>query len=324
MYCAATVYIYVAKTDPSNDISPRDASNLEILVHAMEAISRNNLITRSLLRQTCHDIDANGLASKMRFPALAKYRQSETRGLASIPLFARSSVSRDSEIMPVLPGRLPLENPKGQRLDLDVVPSGHATAKRLTGADCYQCMIGAVCRNVSVDTNQPAVVDVSDNCTNKRKRTMDSPVSQDRDGNIASTQNAAPPGNPLESNRWRRGPNSLGSVFSLPDRSSPSNTASPVLQNPNGGGSAGSSNESPAAVSGLGTSAVFGLGNTPAENRIDLRAFQDRMINAPWPSQDDMFAAQITTSLMDTGELPGGISMPWNFSSDDLPPWNGP
>ncbi|XWX00946.1 hypothetical protein V2A60_008969 [Cordyceps javanica] len=326
MYCATTVYVYMAKSNPSNDISPVDVSNLEVILHSMEAIGRSHQITRSLLQQACHDIDANGLASKFRFPALAKYRKSGTCGLASIPLFVRSSVSRTSEIMPVLPGRLPLENPKGQRLEL-VPRSSDAITRRLTGTDCYQCMIGAVSRNVSRVSNEPTVTDITDvpdTHANKRKRTAPSPLPQSRGGGIALRQNSAAQNNSPESYPWKPGPDGFTNAFSLPDRSSPSNTASPLPQNSSSAGVSSTKNESPAAVSGVGLSTVFGLGNTPAENRIDLRAVQDRMFNSMWPSQDEIFAAQITNSLLDTGELPGGISVPWNFLSDDLPPWNGP
>ncbi|KAM3437366.1 hypothetical protein NHJ13734_004688 [Beauveria thailandica] len=250
-------------------------------------------------------------------------------GMGNIPLFVRSSVSRNTEILPVLPGRLPLENPKGQRLDV-VSRGSDATVRRLTGTDCYQPMIGAATRNIAGAANQPTVIDVSEPYANKRQRTSDSPLSQDRDAGIASMQNATAQNDaPGTNNPWKTGPSSFGSVFSLPDRSSPSNTSSPVLQASAAAAAtaacaASSSNESPAAVSGVGTSTVFGLGNTPAENRIDLRVFQDRMLNSAWPNQDDIFAAQITNSLIDTGEMPGGINMPWNFFTDDVPPWNGP
>ncbi|KAH8720855.1 Citrinin biosynthesis transcriptional activator mrl3 [Beauveria bassiana] len=328
MYCATTVYIYMAKTDPSNDISPVDVSNLEVIIRSMEAIGRSHQITMALLQQACHDIDTNGLSHKIRFPALTRYRQSGLCGMGNIPLFVRSSVSRNTEILPVLPGRLPLENPKGQRLDV-VSRGSDATVRRLTGTDCYQPMIGAATRNIAGAADQSTVIDVSEPYANKRQRTSDSPLSQDRDAGIASMQNATAQNNtPGTNNPWKTGPNSFGSVFSLPDRSSPSNTSSPVLQNSattaTAARAASSSNESPAPVSGVGTSTVFGLGNTPAENRIDLRVFQDRMLNSAWPNQDDIFAAQITNSLIDTGEMPGGISMPWNFFTDDVPPWNGP
>ncbi|KAJ3491006.1 hypothetical protein NLG97_g5676 [Lecanicillium saksenae] len=319
MYCATTVYVYMAKIDPENNISPVDVSNLEVIIRSMEAIGRSHQITKALLQQACHDIDANGLASQIRFPGLVKYRNSEMYGMANIPLFVRSSVSRSSEIAPVLPGRLPLDNPRGQRLEL--IPRGsNATVRKLTGTDCYQSMIGAVTRNVAGFTSQPTVMDITDTHSIKRKRTSASPLPQDVDGNIMMMQNAADHGVVPEPNPWKPGPNGFSSIFSLPDRSSPSNTSSPALNH----GNASSSNQSPTAMSGVGTSTIFGLGNTPAENRIDLRDFQDRMVTSIFASQDEMFAAQITNSLTDTGELPGGITMPWNFFPDDIPPWHGP
>ncbi|KAM3512799.1 hypothetical protein MY11210_003584 [Beauveria gryllotalpidicola] len=335
MYCATTVYIYMAKTDPSNDISPVDVSNLEVIIRFMEAIGRSHQITMALLQQACHDIDTNGLAHKIRFPALTRYRQSGLRGTGNIPLFVRSSVSRNTEILPVLPGRLPLENPKGQRLDAVARGGGGGSdatvSRRLAGTDCYQPPMigGAATRNAVGAADQPTVADGGEPYANKRQRTSDSPLSQDRDAGIASMQNAPAQNTaPGTNNPWKKtGPNSFGNVFSLPDRSSPSNTSSPVLQNSSAAAAASSSNESPpAAVSGAGTtSTVFGLGNTPAENRIDLRVFQDRMLGSTWPNQDDIFAAQITNSLIDAGEMPGGTSMPWQFfTTSDVPPWNGP
>lgn len=322
MYCATTVYVYLAKVDPENGISQVDISNLEVIMRSMEAIGRNHQITKALLQQACHDIDTNGLANKIVFPAIVKYRNAGMYGMANIPLFVRSSVSRNSGIAPVLPGRLPLGNPKGQRLD--PLPRGsNQTLKKLTGADCYQSMIGAVTRNVAGFANEPAVVDVTESYANKRKRTSASPMSQDRDGDVFSMQNAAPQNSGPGSHPWKAGPDGFNSIFSLPDRSSPSNTSSPALYNNAGGGGTASSHQSPTNVSGVGTSTIFGLGNTPAENRIDLRVFQDR-ISSMFASQDEMFAAQVTNSLVDTGELPGGISMPWNFFTDDIPPWNGP
>lgn len=329
MYCATTVYVYMAKHDPANAISPVDLANLEIIVHAMEAIGRNHEITKALLQQACHDIDRNGLGSKVRFPALAKYRDGSRYGSASLPLFVRSSVSRHTEIMPVLPGRLPLHDPKGQRMD-PPDRGTKSTVRRLIGTECYQSMMGAVTRNVGGGRYQPAVIDITEAHANKRKRTEPNAGSQDIDArsNFTQVPCAVEDIDLTDLSSWNAGLAGYGAVFSLPDRSSPSSPAY------NGGGgvqtvppSASSDSnhvspgEGPSVVSGVGTSTIFGLGNTPAENRIDLSMFQDRAIAPMWPTEDDMFAAQIAESIATTGEIPGGISVPWNFFGGDIPPW---
>lgn len=335
MYCAATVYVYMAKTDPSNEISHADVSNLEVIVHAMEAIGRTHQITRALLQQACMDIDCNGLAGKIRFPALAKYRNSTETMIAGIPLLARSPISRHTEIASILPGRLPLEKPQHLRANAGSDGSGGIQAmRRMTGNGCYQPVMGAVSRNIA-GSQQPTVIDVTDSHVNKRKRTADSPAPFDGNTDVNRDGTSASGGNSSGGISWKTGPNALSGVFSLPDRSSSSTVSSPAYHNTSSvGGSAqtigaqtdpmsgsNSNHGSPATgaipVSGMGTSAIFGLGNTMEENRIDLSMFHQRTITPLWSSEEELFAAQIAESISLTGELPGGVSMPWNFFDND-------
>ncbi|KAK1237063.1 hypothetical protein MKX07_000485 [Trichoderma sp. CBMAI-0711] len=74
LYCATTVYVYLAKQDPSSGINSKDMSNLELIINVMEAISRIHLITSAFLQQACLDIDKNGLSSIIKLPNLYQYR----------------------------------------------------------------------------------------------------------------------------------------------------------------------------------------------------------------------------------------------------------
>ncbi|KAH0533383.1 hypothetical protein TsFJ059_001963 [Trichoderma semiorbis] len=45
LYCATTVYVYLAKQDPLSEINPADLSSLELIINAMEAMGRIHMIT---------------------------------------------------------------------------------------------------------------------------------------------------------------------------------------------------------------------------------------------------------------------------------------
>ncbi|ROT35926.1 hypothetical protein SODALDRAFT_54461 [Sodiomyces alkalinus F11] len=109
MYCAASVYVYIAKLDPQAGLADSDMSNLELIFQAMEAISRTHFITRSFLQQLCADVEQNGLSSVIRLPSLAEYRNPFGWPSSNIPLLARNHLSKHTDIQTPLPGRLPLE-----------------------------------------------------------------------------------------------------------------------------------------------------------------------------------------------------------------------
>ncbi|KAH7041074.1 uncharacterized protein B0I36DRAFT_19008 [Microdochium trichocladiopsis] len=111
LYSAASVYIYLAKTRRE----PVMVGNLDFLLAAMEAISREHAITGGFLRQAVLDIQRNDVANIIRLSRVdtlsRKFGQIQPN---SIPLVARSHVSRHTEGAPPLPGRLPLGNPVGR------------------------------------------------------------------------------------------------------------------------------------------------------------------------------------------------------------------
>ncbi|GJC80708.1 citrinin biosynthesis transcriptional activator ctnR [Colletotrichum liriopes] len=124
LYSAASVYIYSAKCNPEAGISTADLQNLKFIITAMEAIGRKHVITQAFLQQIFMDVERNGLSGIIDLPNLTNYKNLFGWTCSNIPLLARSSISKHTEIQPPLPGRLPLGNPKGT-----------AYAYALTGTD---------------------------------------------------------------------------------------------------------------------------------------------------------------------------------------------
>lgn len=234
----------------------------------MEAIGRKHEITCAFLQQACLDIERNGLRAVFQFPALDQYRNLFDGNVGSnVPLISRSSISRHSKVTPVLPGRLPLNNPQGKivpdRLRMGKgnpqMASGEVEkhAHELINADSFQSVLGAVTRNVGSNT-------AADGNENKRKRTSPG----------LSAQSATSPCFilPDRTNSSTSSPAHRAGLFFSPDHSGSSHTSPPLL------------------------------GNTPEEMRIDLRALQEG--NPPaWqaaqmqPMQDSIFTSSATEAL---------------------------
>ncbi|PKK49291.1 hypothetical protein CI102_5732, partial [Trichoderma harzianum] len=98
LYCATTVYVYLAKQDPSSEINPADMSSLELIINAMEAMGRIHMITCAFLQQACLDIDNNGLSGSIKLPILYQYRNLFGGPASNIPLLARSPISRHTQM----------------------------------------------------------------------------------------------------------------------------------------------------------------------------------------------------------------------------------
>lgn len=328
MYCATTVYVYLAKDDPVAGVTPIDVSNLEIIINAMEAIGRVHMVTTAFLQQACLDIERNGLTSSLKLPSLSKYRNLFGGPASSIPLLARSSVSKHTEMSPPLPGRLPLGMPKGYRR-----PTGMRMSKplgSLTGVqpetrhttDCFNAILGAVTRNVA--PKQPAPV-----VNNKRRRVAESPVPEP-----AMTANSKASGTSAASNfrynisggcvetsanqacgnLWPQGEIDLNiqgviePIFALPDRTT-SSESSPAQRGAGTEPFSGSSHTSPG----------LGLGNTPEENRIDLRQFQGRIATPIWQNTEEGLFNHITETI---AQFSGDGDDPWAILNGDNS-WDG-
>ncbi|KUI65341.1 Transcriptional activator protein acu-15 [Cytospora mali] len=115
LYVASSVYITVAQDD---GLEPTIKANLEFLLLAMGAIGKQHMITDSFYRQTIHDLRRGGLLGLVRVPEADMLLDIDNTMMPcgkNIPLFARSRASRQTDILPPLPGRLPLNNPIGRR-----------------------------------------------------------------------------------------------------------------------------------------------------------------------------------------------------------------
>ncbi|KAK6208046.1 binuclear zinc transcription factor [Colletotrichum tabaci] len=113
LYSAASVYVYMAKCNPEAGISRMDLQSLKFIISAMEAIGRKHIITQAFLQQIFMDVERNGLSDIIDLPSLTSYKNLFGWTCSNIPLLARSSISKHTEIQSPLPGRLPLGNPKG-------------------------------------------------------------------------------------------------------------------------------------------------------------------------------------------------------------------
>lgn len=303
----------------------------------MEAIARFHEITRAFLQQACLDIERNGLANSIQMPMLRKYREVWNTTESSIPLIARNSISKHSELMPVLPGRLPLSNPKGtlrpSRLRMDKGSGLQFDARvdkmmqGLISRDCFQAVLGAVTRNVAPAEAQP------DASNHKRKRASPSPAPD-----MMSPFGTSKPSNTTSFNKANEMPNTFGKPASsshaapktagetypwaslgvlaqgqislaLPDRTASSSASSPANQAFGTGTDtmSGSSHTSPG----------IGLGNTQEENRIDLRAFQNRIATPIWQTTEQTFFAQMTETIMNN-PLTGDANDPWGILDADI------
>lgn len=267
----------------------------------MEAIGRNHEITCAFLQQACLDIERNSLTEVLKFPNLEKYRSIFGGATSNIPLITRSSISKHSKITPVLPGRLPLNKPEGKKLPSHLrMNKGPAlvsrgtdpVVKELINSDCFQPVLGAVTRNVGAGPR--------DRTEYKRKRMSPSVsplIGQMNPTVVVDGQTDEAPGYVDQASGYSgatgvdmRNPMADAS-FVLPDRTN-SSTSSPAYRPGGSDPLSGSSHTSPP-----------GLGNTPEENRIDLRAFQERMVPQIWQAaqmqsmQDTLFTSSVTEAL---------------------------
>ncbi|KAL7934443.1 hypothetical protein V8C35DRAFT_28119 [Trichoderma chlorosporum] len=327
LYCATTVYVYLAKDDPISGVTPIDVSNLEVIINAMEAVGRTHQVTTAFLQQACLDIERNGLTSCLRLPSLSKYRDLFGGPSSNIPRLARTSVSQHTEMSPPLPGRLPLGAPKGHRR-----PAGLRMNKplaSLTGiqpplthtTDCFNAILGAVTRNVAPKDFDPV--------SHKRKRVAASPGPE-----AGMAVNPKMPGMAAKEFRFSLSKGAMDTpanhpcgnlfpgevdmsmntqavdpIFVLPDRTN-SSASSPIQR--------GTITEPFSASSH--TSPSLGLGNTPEENRIDLRQFQGRISTPLWQSTEEGLFNHITETI---AQYSGDGNDPWALLNGEQNNWNG-
>jgi hypothetical protein len=295
----------------------------------MEASSRVNRITSVFLRQVWLDVESNGLEAKVHIPALKKYRDGYYPICSNIPMIARSAVGRNSMIAPVLPGRLPLGKPQGNlpppnlRYSKTALPPPYSQTQHKTTT--FQPVLGAVTRNISCSDSRKEAIH-----SQKRKRMSPSPIPSGGVGlgvGGMSARDSTGIGMDFENQGGILGPGVLGSSgtnpqhtqpgsVALPDRTSSSSSSSP-LNRVSGYAEtqSGSSHTSPG---------IFGLGNTAEENRVDLRAFQDRIATPIWQTTaEELFLAQISGSLVNNTLSADGTDT-WGILDEQLDWGNNP
>ncbi|KAF5706181.1 Zn(II)2Cys6 transcriptional activator [Fusarium mundagurra] len=295
LYCTTTVYVYLGKENPVNGLSTIDLSNFQLIIQSMEAIARVHTITRTFLQQACLDIEKNGLGSVIQVPSLRKYRNAFGPSRSRIPMLARSSVAEHTGASPIL---FASNFTQEKRMDAEESRLDKVASAMSLGKTCYSAVLGAAARNV-----EPA--DQPDPETNKRKRTKESPGPE-----IMADMRSKDPLN-LNLNPNFRGtgmwpasfsPRMASSAISLPDRTNSSAASSPANQGSNKGSYT-------KTVSGSShTSPDIGLGNSAEENRIDLRAFQERISTPIWQSTEETLFAQMAANT-----VPLGDGDPWGI-----------
>lgn len=261
----------------------------------MEAIARVHTITRTFLQQACLDIEKNGLSSVIQVPSLRKYRNAFGPSRSRIPMLARSSVAEHTGASPIL---FASNFTQEKRMDAEESRLDKVASAMSLGKTCYSAVLGAAARNV-----EPA--GRSDPETNKRKRTGESPGPEV----MANMRNKDPLHLNLNPNFRGTGmwpasfsPRMASGAISLPDRTNSSAASSPAHQGSNQGSYT-------KTVSGSShTSPDIGLGNSAEENRIDLRAFQERISTPIWQSTEETLFAQMAANT-----IPLGDGDPWGI-----------
>lgn len=313
----------MAKQNPTVGLSTVDLSNLGVIITAMEAVSRTHKITRAFLQQASLDIERNGLGVHVHVPALKKYRTAFSQQKSTVPVLARSSVTKHSGTEPLISSyqhfqpspsmKQTASTPSQPKYDFRKGEEGNISR------ECFSAILGAVSRNVAVPDNV-------DPTTHKRKRTSGSPEPE-RMGvinkttslwgkpSVDSTDNSRTTGAPWSSMKGHYGNSFVMANMSLPDRTNSSVASSPANQGSGLRTVSDSSHTSPDVGVGMG------LGNTAEENRVDLRAFQDRISTPIWQSIDETFFEQFVETMV-TNALPSDGSDPWGILNSDIN-WEG-
>ncbi|KAF4972495.1 hypothetical protein FZEAL_9575 [Fusarium zealandicum] len=317
LYCTTTVYVYLAKQNPTTGLSAIDLSNLELLVQSMEAISRTHIITRAFLQQACLDIENNDLHLSIRMPDMKRFRATFRPGKSHIPLLARNAITKHTESSALFTAHM--RSIEAEKAAVSCINKEKREMElRRPGKDCFKAVLGAVTRNVA-PTSHP------DPTTHKRKRFSSSPAPEimgnPRARFVSSLGSCEPgacepqlgpgfsgPGIWPDPGASSFSPRIASDIISLPDRTGSSSTSSPANQDSGARTISLSSHTSPD---------VIGLGNTAEENRIDLRAFQDRISTPIWQSTEETLFAQITESIAPNGFPNDGID-PWGILNADI------
>ncbi|ROW12659.1 hypothetical protein VMCG_00177 [Cytospora schulzeri] len=342
LYVASAVYITMAQDGDGGGgggggLEPIYKSNLEFLLTAMAAIGKLHAITQSFFRQAVVDLRRGGLLGLVRVPAaVADMLPADpddgppTPCGNNIPLFARSRLSRNTDILPPLPGRLPLNDPVGRRAPgrlvrevthWNVDSRGHRDGER-GGEEEGGGGGGKEEEEGSGHVNKRKRVAVSPDPVSLRPGNDPSLWFLNTSGTDATVQGSSLPSAPGGGFALDNAPNAAR--FRLPHRAGPSTGSSPSAGAGVGAG-AGNCNSTPNSttqpssgvspgtmLSNEGMANAFGAMAAAAvasqDGAVDLdNIFQD--LDSWAPAQDDaagVLYAQVTEESMQGGGGGGG------------------
>ena len=312
LYCATTVYVFLAKINGESALTATELANLDLIFQVMEVVSRDQEVTRAFLKQACLDIERNDLADNFNFPNYGRQEEIFGNTCSEIPLMSRKLWS-------------PRDKPSSKtRRDGDVT-SETSEPRRTWGSSSMSSGGEGGVRNqkhhAPLERAAGAFARIQSSTGNAKlhsSKGKESALGPNSTGFLNSSSSGTSSYNyvPIPNSNLRFGTQqTLRTVFPkadwhersqtlrrtdlsavLPDRTNSSASSSPA--NRDAGAStatathSGSSHTSPDA-------AQMGLGSTAQKNRVDLRPFQNTIQGSLWPATDDASFEQIADAIMD-------------------------
>ncbi|KAK7223148.1 hypothetical protein V2G26_011151 [Clonostachys chloroleuca] len=108
LYCAASVYIYLARDSPAEGLPASELAHFKMILRSMETIGHDHKITRALLLQVYRDVERYGLSSILHLPDTGQVIEVDLGYCPSVFMSVKIAIIRQPIISPLQVGRLPL------------------------------------------------------------------------------------------------------------------------------------------------------------------------------------------------------------------------
>ncbi|VUC24913.1 unnamed protein product [Clonostachys rosea] len=109
LYCAASVYIYLARDSPAKEGLPaNEMANFETIIRSMETTGNDHKITRALLLQVYRDVERYELNSVLKLPDIVQATDLDLGYCPSVYMSVKIAMIRQPIIGPLQVARLPL------------------------------------------------------------------------------------------------------------------------------------------------------------------------------------------------------------------------
>ncbi|CAH0056110.1 unnamed protein product [Clonostachys solani] len=108
LYCAASVYMYLARDSPTEGLPVNELVNFETILRSMETTGHDHKITRALLLQVYRDAERYGLSSILHLPDTGQITEVDLGYCPSVFMSVKIAMIRQPIIGPLQVGRLPL------------------------------------------------------------------------------------------------------------------------------------------------------------------------------------------------------------------------